>query len=218
MLALGIVQVACSFDPTGPFSASPDTADADVVIPGDAAAPVPGPDAAPALRAAFNVAGPEVVGVDFPGVWAAGGTVCSGNQWRIDGDIFGTDDDPLFRDYAYELAGGTLSCAVGEDLPAGIYQVTLVFGEVWYGTGCDGAGGVGTRVFDIAIEGTVRDEAVDTVAVGGCCAPGATDPGAPFTRTFTVDIDDGVANVDLVPTSDNTAAMISAIELTSVAP
>jgi hypothetical protein len=159
--------------------------------------------------ARFNMGGPTVVGVDFPGEWLADpGTVCGGSTYSLAAEVTGTQDDMLFTFWRYSFS--SIPCSVGVDLPAGQYEVTLVFGEIWIGPGCPYNGT--RRIFDILVEGTVVENALDTVVVGGCCNENATTPGAPFTRSFAATIDGGAVDVELRAVQPD-QAMISAIML-----
>jgi Malectin domain len=179
--------------------------------------PPPPPDAAPdtpppvALR--INVNGSAWRGLGHPGAWAADpgmGGVCGPNIYRNDSPIHGTDDDPLFQG---EMFGNPLTCRVGGGtLPAGPYQVNLLFAEIFWGPGCPGAGGIGSRLFDIRIEGVLVAEDVDLFREAGCAAS-TLGVGRPIVKMFRTSITDGTLDLRFDVTTDN--AKISAIELLS---
>lgn len=165
------------------------------------------PDAEPTLVAAYNLYGPAYTGIDFPGMWAADpGTICNGTPYQIDVDVTGTVDDVLFTRYQYTYS--SMDCAIGMNLPAASYEVTLLFGELYTGPGC--YENTIQRIFDVLIEGTVVEDNLNTVAVGGCCNPSATSPGAPFKRVYIQYVADGTVNVTL-RAEPQQAAMLSAL-------
>jgi hypothetical protein len=127
----------------------------------------------------------------------------------LSADVNGTVDDPLFIYWQYSFSA--INCAIGQNLPAGNYELTLVFGEIWIGPGCPYTGSA-DRIFDVYVEGALQEAALDTVAVGGCCHPDATTPGTPFARVYTVTVADGTLNLvlDALP---NEQAIVSAIQL-----
>ena len=202
---------ACTFVPGAGPQAQHDDAAIEIDAPGvggDGAAA----DAAPKqLVAAYNIHGPTVVGVDFPETWSADpGNICNGDVWDVTFNVTNTVDDELFRHYQFRTGGGTIDCTLGSQLTAGMYEVTLLFGEVYVGPGC--AAPTTQRLFDVLIEGVKVEDNLNTLSEGGCCDPAATVPGTPFKRSYVVNVTDGVVNItlDAEPTRDT---MISAIAL-----
>lgn len=163
-----------------------------------------------------NVNGNAHTGADlnFLGDWepddGAGGicSVSGGGENSTTGAIARTLDDPLFQT---EMFGATLNCTVGSGLPPGLYTVDLLFAELLYGSGCQlGSGGVGSRVFDVSIEGQPELSSLDIFAEAGCAL--APD-GRPLKKTFTVLITDGTLSVSLQGVGGGDFAQISAIRL-----
>jgi hypothetical protein len=196
-------------------SAAADAADGDAALGPDAnlTSPdaAPGPDGAPSVEIRLNINGPDHTGVDYPGTWAADpgdGGACGPLYYTNNNPITGTMDDALFHNVAY---GPVMTCAVGNQLPAGNYQVTLYFAEIYWGSGCPGGGGSGSRVFDIELEGTTLRNDVDLFDLEGGCA---TNGGSPHLETFTLLINDGTLNISLAASADN--GMVSAVELVSL--
>lgn len=205
-VVLGLLLPACSFEhglavgtenDAGPGDDAPAvTADASI-------------DAAPTFVLAYNLAGPAHTGMDFPGMWAADpGGICDGLAYTINVDVTNTVDDVLFTRYQY--AYETIDCALGTNLPPATYEITVLFGELFTGPGC--AETNVDRVFDVLVEGTVVEDNLDTVTVGGCCHPSATTPGMPFARVYTREVSDGTVDISLRPEPQQ-ATMISAIML-----
>lgn len=176
----------------------------------DAGTPDGAPDAFVPFVRRINIGGPEHVGVDFPGTWDAdpGGT-CGPTIWTVAGEISGTVDDALFVNHAYGLP--TMTCAIA-GLPVATYEVTMLFGPTYYGTG----GTCNTtvdQIFSIALEGVVVVPSFNlTAASAGCVLNGTT--GQPVAQTFTALISDGTLDIVEVSTTGG-AAMVSAIQLVS---
>ena len=168
-------------------------------------------DAQPGFARYININGPAHTGVDFPGNWEAddgNGDICNGSDYFVGGDMSGTVDDQLFRGSVYTSGGNSiLSCTV-PNVPDGTRTVTLLFGENYFGPSCAGGGGVGSRVFDIKIEGAVIESDVDIYSEGGCVAnePAAT----PITRTYEVAVTGGSLEIALGTVGN---AIISAIAI-----
>jgi hypothetical protein len=206
-IAAGLL-CACSFDTSGAADPGPlDPQAADAATGADATGD-PAADAGGVVLLRVNLAGPAHEGIDFPGEWAADpGDVCDGSDWSLEVEVQGTEDDPLFVHWQYSF--DEIRCALGQDLPPGDYEITLLFGEVWIGPGCPYTD---QRIFDVEVEGSIVETGLDTVAVGGCCHPDAVDPGAPFARSYTATVTDGTMNVGLLSHA-GAQTMLSAIQL-----
>ena len=167
-----------------------------------------------ALR--INLNGPEHVGTDWPGIWAADpgvGGACGPSAFTTASAINGTLDDALFQG---EVFGNPTTCSVGGGtIPSGTYDVNLLFAEIFFGPGCAGGGpGTGARVFDIELEGAPMEAGFDIFAEGGCAAS-TTDPTTvPVVRSYQIAILDGSLDVLLPATVNN--GMLSAIEVLPV--
>jgi hypothetical protein len=163
----------------------------------------------------INVQGPVHEGIDYQGLWAAdpGGSlgVCGPNAFHLPPttEIHGTEDDPLFRG---EVWGDPVSCVVGGgDLPVGRYEVRLYFAEIYFGEGCAGSGGTGTRVFDVVLEGATVETDIDLYEQAGCAASVTESTGHPVVKTYRVRIVDGTLDIRLPASANN--GKISAIEV-----
>jgi Malectin domain len=161
------------------------------------------------LVARLNLNGPDHMGVDYPGLWKASPTACGPFAYQTSHALHGTNDAPLFQG---EINGNPVTCKVGTALAAGTYRVRLYFAEIYFGPGCVGPGGVGTRVFDILLEGTPVLRNLDVFAEsGGCMASTTNNNGVPVVKQFDVMVTDGVLDISLAPTRDR--AKISALEV-----
>ena len=129
-------------------------------------------DAEPPVVMRLNLGGPAYTGIDYPGEWSAspipaGG--CGPSSYVANGTLHGTRDPALFTAEAF---GNPMICALGGGaLATGTYRVRLYFAEVYFGPGCAGGGGLGSRVFDVALEGTTVIKNLDVFgASSGCLA------------------------------------------------
>jgi hypothetical protein len=174
------------------------------------------PDPRPPVAIRINVGGPAHMGTDFPGRWVADagmGGACGPNLFRNDNPIHNTTDDPLFH---VEMFGNPLVCRFGGGtLPRGVYQVTLLFAEIYWGPGCPAmTGGAGSRVFDLFLENEQVLTAFDIFReAGGCAASTAATTGRPIARRFMVNVIDGALDLRAPARADN--AKLSAIEILS---
>lgn len=124
-----------------------------------------------------------------PGSWG----YIDGVTYQVNSPISGTEDDPLYQSERYSLTQYRF------DAPAGAYEVTLKFAEVY-------AWQTGLRVFDVLLEGSVVLSALDLFSIAGMNA--AVD------RTFTVVVTDGQLNVGFRASAGQTK--ISALRVRSV--
>ncbi len=76
------------------------------------------------------------------------------------------------------------------DIPVqdGEYTVKLHFAELWFGATGGGSGGVGSRVFDVSIEGQLVEDNLDVFAEAGADSP--------LVKTHTVTVTGGVLDID----------------------
>ncbi len=96
-------------------------------------------------------------------------------------------------------------------IPDGEYTVNLYFAELWFGATGGGSGGVGSRVFDVNIEGVLAEDNLDIFAEVGADAM--------LMKTHTVTVTGGVLNIDF--DSSNAVGgerhpVINAIEVLSI--
>ena len=135
--------------------------------------------------------------------------ICGPNHYEATSSLHGTNDAPLFEGEAY---GNPATCTVGSELAPGTYRVTLLFAEIYWGDGCPGGGGVGSRVFDVVLEGaTVLSDFDILAASGGCLASTTSEAGAPIAKTFDVAVTDGAIDIQLPASVDN--GKLSALEV-----
>ncbi len=96
-------------------------------------------------------------------------------------------------------------------VPDGEYTVNLYFAELWFGATGGGSGGVGSRVFDVNIEGVLAEDNLDIFAEVGADAM--------LMKAHTVTVTGGVLNIDF--DSSNAVGgerhpVINAIEVLSI--
>ncbi len=72
-------------------------------------------------------------------------------------------------------------------VPDGEYMVKLYFAELWFGATGGGSGGVGSRVFDVTMEGVLAEDNLDIFAEVG--------PDAMLVKSHTVTVTGGILNV-----------------------
>ena len=166
-------------------------------------------DAPPPFTVRINLGGPTFVGTtDYPGTWTGDPTnfTCPQNAVveSTAMSINGTVDGSLFMT---QVRANNVVCAI-PNVPAGNYQVTLLFAEIRNGTPCPNAGG-GDRRFNVVLEG-VTVATIDVNVDGGGCAI-AGGPGYAFARTYASAIADGTLNVDL--TNLQNGGILSAIQI-----
>lgn len=144
-----------------------------------------------------NTGGPEVT---------AGGEIFIAEQYSSGGDIYsnnvpisGTPDDELYQSERYGTFSYEIPIPVADE-----YDIRLHFAEIFFGVGANPPGGIGTRVFNVALEGNEILSNFDILAE----VPVAT---ALIKEFDNVSIVDGVANFQFTNVVDN--AKISAIEI-----
>lgn len=133
------------------------------------------------------------------GVLFAADTTGVGRRYADADAGIGGDDAALYSTTAWAEDGLDYAFAI-ED---GQYLVTLHFAEIWEGAFAEGA-----RSFDIEIEGEVLETGFDIFAAGGAAAP--------VTRSFVVDVVDGVLDLSLLKGVQNPA--LAALEVARHAP
>jgi hypothetical protein len=170
-----------------------------------------------ALVRQINFNGPEYNGGPlgaYAGLWEADVGHCGQAGPASVPSIQATGSDPLFLG---ELFGAPLQCEVrgpaDQPWPIGAYEVTLYFAETYFGAGCMGGGGLGSRIFSVDTEGIRQATDLDVFKEGGgCLASTATAKGAhPIQRTFQVMVVDGSVSLKLTPSADN--ATLTAIRI-----
>jgi hypothetical protein len=193
-----------AFDAPARAAAVSDAAEASVDVVDARPLPVP-------VVARLDIDGPAYAGLDFPGDWA-GSLVpgaCGPNHYENAGPVSGTRDGTLFEGEAF---GNPAICTIGTGLAVGTYRVRLYLAEIYFGSGCPGGGGVGSRVFDVVIEGQTLLRSFDIYAEsGGCVRSSTSDAAAPIVKSFDVFVADGTINISLPASADN--GKVAAIEV-----
>ncbi len=93
-------------------------------------------------------------------------------------------------------------------IPNGNYEVVLHFAEIFWGATGGGSGGIGSRIFDVSIEGSLVMDDYDIIADVGTETPVA--------KTFNVTVSDGILDLNfsaLSATGGVDQAKVSAIEI-----
>ena len=141
-------------------------------------------DADKSITANFNFVGSAIesfaVNCGGPAYTANDGTVYSadknysgGTGYVTNSAISGTEDDKLYQSERY----GNLSYNI--DLPNGIYEITLMFAEIYHTQPAQ-------RLFNVSIEGILVISKLDIWSEAG--------ENAAYNKTFTVKLDDGQLN------------------------
>lgn len=157
---------------------------------------------------AFHAVGETVLAVNIgsrhdhlraDGVLFAADTLGVGKRYAVNAATIDDPDAALYATEAWSDQGLSYEFAL-ED---GEYLVTLHFAEIWQGAFADGA-----RSFDVSIEGTAVEQALDIFAENGA--------GAPLLRSYVVRVVDGVLDIDLDASVQN--PKLSALEIARLAP
>ncbi len=147
-----------------------------------------------------NAGGPAVT--TSSGEWDASAFLTGGKTYaNTTPNIAGTDEDVIYHT-EYSTETGEINLAVPvEDGP---YEVRLHFAEIYFqSAGGTSGGGVGSRVFDVAVEGELVLDDYDIIADVG--------PSTAVVKTVEADVADGSLDVDL--TSVTNQAKLSAVEI-----
>ena len=118
-----------------------------------------------------------------------------------DPEIANTEMDEIYRTERFANPGSDFGYEV--ELPNGNYTVILHFAEIFWGTQDGEPGGVGSRVFDVAIEGVSVIEDYDIFDEVGT--------NSAVVREFNISVDDGMLNIDFSASVNN--GKISAIQI-----
>lgn len=127
-----------------------------------------------------NVGGPAYTDA-ASNVWSADSGLNTGLVASAAVAIAGTDDDVLYHTNRWDPAGPPVM-EYSRAVPAGTYSVSLHFAETF-----SGAYGVGRRVFDVEMEGTIVLSNLDVFAEAGASTA--------LIKTVNVQVDDGTLNV-----------------------
>ncbi|MFS4492240.1 PKD domain-containing protein [Maribacter sp. 2308TA10-17] len=158
---------------------------------------------------------PEVIVGGFALRINTGGTATNYSGEDFIGDQYFDTGNTLDRPQTglpepYQTFRFSRSQVMGYDIPVadGEYTVRLHFAELWFGATGGGSGGVGSRVFDVSIEGQLVEDNLDVFDEVGADAM--------LVRTHTVNVSGGVLNIDFNSTDaagGNRHPIINAIEI-----
>ncbi len=151
--------------------------------------------------ARINAGGP-VVTTQEGKIFQTDGFFTDGNTYTVTGEVADTEEDELYRterwgEFSYNLQTGN-----------GMYQVILHFNELYWGNVAQG--GIGSRKFNVDIEGARKLTEYDVFAKAG----GAMKA---IQESFTVSVTDGTLNINFIKGSSD-YAKISAIEVVPATP
>lgn len=159
------------------------------------------PETASAQSALYriNAGGPSYT--DSLGqLWSADQGFNTGNTFSTTSSILGTSDPTLFQTERWDLAANP-ELEYSLPLVNGFYRVNLLSADIYSGTQ-----GVGLRVFDVVIEGTLVFNDLDIFAeAGGFTA---------LTKTVDVQVADGVLNIQFLHGVEN--PKINALEVLDI--
>ena len=169
------------------------------------------PSATVSLDTPVFVAPTQRVNAGGPAV-NTGGNLWSASEFLTGGKTFAnaiaiaaTTDDVIYQT-EYSTATGSINL----DVPVanGTYDVRLHFAEIYFGVpGGGSGGGVGSRVFDVNVEGGPLE--LDNYDIIGDVGPATAT-----IKTFRVEVTDGNVDVDLVSVVNQ--AKLSAFEIVPV--
>ena len=145
---------------------------------------------------AYNI-GSDTAFTASDGTLYAADTTGSGRGYRVYNDIAGTEDDGLYQVEVWQQGKLTYDLPIAN----GRYEVELHFSEIY-----DKLSKKGARVFDIELEGERRESKLDVFAKVGADKA--------LTRSFTVDVDDGVLDIDLIGRTENPT--LSGLKVTEI--
>ncbi|MEO9893798.1 BspA family leucine-rich repeat surface protein [Aurantibacter sp.] len=125
----------------------------------------------------------------------AGGTETTYNDEIFIADAYSNIGNQLDRPQTgliepYQSFRYSPSQQMSYDIPLvdGEYTVNLYFAELWFGATGGGSGGVGSRVFDVTMEGQLAEDNLDVFAVVGADAM--------LMKSHTVNVLGGILNID----------------------
>ncbi|WP_189362655.1 malectin domain-containing carbohydrate-binding protein, partial [Algibacter mikhailovii] len=129
------------------------------------------------------------------------------DQYFVDGKVFVNSNATVPVLYQSERSASPPVFGYNIPLANGTYEVSLYFAEIWWGATGGAEGGLGKRIFDVAIEGdTLLDNYDINADVGAQTA---------VVKTFTVTVTDGVLDMDFDATGSDgvNQPKLSAIEI-----
>ncbi|GIV33138.1 MAG: hypothetical protein KatS3mg031_0673 [Chitinophagales bacterium] len=124
---------------------------------------------------------------------ASGGSLFGNDQYFTGGTTYSnpipianTTDDLLYQTERFASGGGIFNYNI--PVASGQYQVELHFAEIYFGTAQNPGGGVGSRKFDVTIEGNIVLDDYDIFADAGGAAIAVV-------KTFMVSVSDDTLNI-----------------------
>ncbi|WP_285657072.1 malectin, partial [Allomuricauda sp. NBRC 101325] len=111
------------------------------------------------------------------------------DQYFVGGGTFTWSPAQVPTLYQSERSSGQRNFSYNIPVPNGDYTVELHFAEIWWGATRGGAAGVGQRIFDVTLEGTLVMDNYDITADVG--------PETPTVKSFPVTVTDGQVNLYL---------------------
>lgn len=154
----------------------------------------------------INCGGPDYV--DAEGVtWMADQYYDVGGGWtnvHLDSVAGAEEDELYFSEHVWGQQWGGYGFTYNIPVPNGQYEVLLKFAEIWFqATGGSTGGGVGSRIFDVQLEGeTVLDDYDIFADVGTMRA---------IDHSFHTTVSDGVMEIAFIAEHHN--AKVSAIQI-----
>ncbi len=120
-------------------------------------------------------------------------TTYNGNDFVADqyfdtGSVLNRPQTGLPQPYSSIRYSPSRQMAYDIPLANGEYTVILHFAEVWFGATGGGSGGVGSRIFDVTMEGQLAEDNLDIFAEAGADAM--------LVKTHSVSVTDGVLDLD----------------------
>ncbi|MEO9891022.1 malectin domain-containing carbohydrate-binding protein [Aurantibacter sp.] len=155
----------------------------------------------------INSGGPEL---DFDGViWDADQHFVGGNEFTNAIEIANTENDALYQTERFRSGNQPLIYEI--PVTNGNHNVNLHFAEIYYGVSSGGAaGGAGSRVFNIDVEGQEQIDNYDIVVAAGGSATAVVEN---FTA---INVTDGNLTITLTAVTDS--PKISGIEVLETRP
>ncbi len=115
------------------------------------------------------------------------GDIYTADQYFSGGQAFSNTNAQVPELYQTERISPSLTFDYNITLPNGNYTVILHFAEIYWGATGGGAGGTGSRIFDVSIEGLLVLDNYDIVADVGSETP--------VLKSFEVTVNDGQLNM-----------------------
>ena len=127
----------------------------------------------------INAGGPELTN---------NGNLFLDDQYFVDGEAFANTSALVPTLYQTEHTDDDLTFGYQIPVPNGNYDVVLHFAEIFWGATGGSPGGVGSRIFDVSVEGDLVLDNYDIIADVGSETP--------VTKTFNVTVNDGSLDME----------------------